>query len=70
MSAIPKQFRACVYDQPGKISTKIEILETPELGPGEVLINLYVLISPNTLKQATDTDTDSRSKDSFERLPF
>lgn len=46
MSEIPKQFKACVYDQPGKISTKIETLETPDPGPGEVLINLYVFDSP------------------------
>ena len=44
MSEIPKQFKACVYDEPGKISTKIETLQTPEPGYGEVLINLYVLV--------------------------
>ena len=38
---VPKQYKACVYDQPGKISTKVETLDTPEPGPGEVLINLY-----------------------------
>ena len=40
---IPKQYKACIYNDPGKISTKIEILDMPEPGPGEVLINLYVL---------------------------
>ncbi|KAI9818231.1 MAG: hypothetical protein M1827_000856 [Pycnora praestabilis] len=40
MVDIPKHHRACVFDQPGKISTKIEMLDTPEPGPGEVLINL------------------------------
>ncbi len=40
---ITKQYKACVYDDPGKISTKIEMLDMPEPGPGEVLINLYVL---------------------------
>ena len=44
MSDIPKQFKACVYDEPGKNSTKIETLQTPEPGHGEVLINLYVLV--------------------------
>ena len=44
MSEIPKQFKACVYDEPGKISTKIETLQTPEPGHGEVLINLCVLV--------------------------
>ena len=39
---IPKQYKACVYDDPGKVSTKIEMLDMPEPGPGEVLINLYV----------------------------
>ncbi|KAL9014525.1 MAG: hypothetical protein Q9173_000826 [Seirophora scorigena] len=37
---IPKQYKAAVYDAPGKISTKIETLDTPEPGPGEVLIKL------------------------------
>lgn len=39
---IPKQYKAVVYDEPGKISTKIETLDTPEPGPGEVLINMYI----------------------------
>lgn len=43
---IPQTYKAAVYDQPGKISTKIEELKTPEPGPGEVLINLYQLLSP------------------------
>ncbi|OCK74272.1 GroES-like protein [Lepidopterella palustris CBS 459.81] len=37
---IPKTYKAAVYDKPGSISTKIEMLETPEPGPGQVLINL------------------------------
>lgn len=39
---IPKKHKAAVYDKPGSISTKIEELDTPEPGFGEVLINLYV----------------------------
>ena len=39
---LPKQYHACVYDAPGKISTKVELLDMPEPGPGEVLIHLYV----------------------------
>lgn len=39
---IPKQHKAAVYDKPGTISTKIEMVDTPEPGVGEVLINLYV----------------------------
>jgi alcohol dehydrogenase, propanol-preferring len=37
---IPKKYKAVVYDKPGTISTKIEELEVPEPGPGQVLINL------------------------------
>lgn len=39
---IPKKHKAAVYDKPGSISTKIEELDVPEPGPGEVLINLCV----------------------------
>lgn len=39
---IPKKHKAIVYDKPGSISTKVEELDVPEPGPGEVLINLYV----------------------------
>ena len=39
---IPKKHKAAVYDKPGSISTKIEELDVPEPGPGEVLINLSV----------------------------
>lgn len=37
---IPSHYKALVYDKPGEISTKIETLETPKPGVGEVLINL------------------------------
>ncbi|KAF2131043.1 alcohol dehydrogenase-like protein [Dothidotthia symphoricarpi CBS 119687] len=40
MTEIPKKYKAAVYDKPGSISTKIEELDMPEPGPGEVLINL------------------------------
>ncbi|MCJ1397092.1 hypothetical protein MMC11_000284 [Xylographa trunciseda] len=43
---IPKQHKACVYDKPGTASTKVEMIDTPEPGPGEVLINLYASIPP------------------------
>lgn len=39
---IPKKYKGLIYDKPGTISTKIEELDMPEPGPGEVLINLYV----------------------------
>lgn len=41
MAALPKQYKACVYDEPGKVSTKVVDLDMPEPGSGEVLINLY-----------------------------
>lgn len=37
---IPKKYKAVVYDKPGTISTKIEELDTPEPGAGEVLVRL------------------------------
>ncbi|KAK2750140.1 hypothetical protein FQN57_004636 [Myotisia sp. PD_48] len=37
---IPKQAKAAVYDKPGTVSTKVELVDVPEPGPGEVLINL------------------------------
>lgn len=39
---IPKTHKAAVYDEPGKISIAVTDVETPEPGPGEVLINLFV----------------------------
>jgi alcohol dehydrogenase, propanol-preferring len=41
MADLPKKYKAVIYDKPGSISTKIEELDMPEPGPGEVLINLY-----------------------------
>lgn len=42
MAEIPKQYKACCYDAPGKNSIEIRSdMEVPEPGPGEVLINLY-----------------------------
>lgn len=37
---IPKKYKAVIYDKPGTLSTKVVELDTPEPGPGEVLINL------------------------------
>lgn len=45
MSELPRTYKACVYDQPGKISTKVVDLDMPEPGSGEVLINLSVSFS-------------------------
>ena len=41
---LPKKYKAAVYDKPGEISTKVEELDIPEPGAGEVLINLYVFL--------------------------
>lgn len=40
MADIPKKYKAVIYDEPGKVSTKVVELDTPEPGPGEVLVNL------------------------------
>lgn len=37
---VPARHKAVIYDQPGKLSTKIEEIETPKPGGGEVLVNL------------------------------
>lgn len=37
---IPKKYKAAVYDTPGKVSTKVVELDTPEPGYGQVLIRL------------------------------
>lgn len=42
---IPRRYKAAVYDKPGTISTKIEKLETPEPGPGDILVRLCVMCS-------------------------
>lgn len=39
--ALPSKYKAAVYDQPGKISTKIVELDMPEPAAGDVLIKLY-----------------------------
>lgn len=55
MTELPRTYKACVYDEPGKISTKVVDLDMPEPGPGEVLINLSVnaiALSTLTLNQA------------------
>jgi len=41
---VPNKHKAIVYDNPGSISTKIEEIDTPRPGTGEVLVNLYVQI--------------------------
>ena len=40
---IPKKHKAAIYDKPGSISTKVVEVDTPEPGPGDILVNLYVL---------------------------
>lgn len=38
--AIPKTHKACVYADVGKCSIEVRDVETPEPGPGEVLVKL------------------------------
>ncbi|KAL8707902.1 MAG: hypothetical protein Q9220_007122 [cf. Caloplaca sp. 1 TL-2023] len=54
---IPSQYKAVVYDDPGKISTSVDTLKTPEPGPGEVLIRLYGA-SPGTFQQYVTSQAD------------
>jgi len=44
-SDLPKTYKACIYDSPGKISTKVVDLDMPEPGAAEVLVKLYVCTS-------------------------
>ncbi|KAI1809766.1 alcohol dehydrogenase-like protein [Poronia punctata] len=37
---VPKTHKACVYSEPGKCAIEIRDVETPEPGPGEVLVKL------------------------------
>lgn len=37
---IPKKYKAIIYDKPGTISTKVEELDTPEPGAGDVLVRM------------------------------
>lgn len=37
---LPQKYKAMIYDQPGKISTKMVELDMPEPAAGEVLIKL------------------------------
>lgn len=39
-SKVPKMHKACVYDNPGSCSIAVRQVETPEPGPGEVLVKL------------------------------
>jgi propanol-preferring alcohol dehydrogenase len=38
--SIPKKHRAVVYDKPGQLSTKVIEIDTPEPGPGQVLVKM------------------------------
>ena len=46
---VPKQYKAAVYDRPGILSTRVETLDMPDPGAGEVLIHLYES-SPSAVK--------------------
>ncbi|KUL87247.1 hypothetical protein ZTR_03354 [Talaromyces verruculosus] len=40
--SIPQKQKAAIYDQPGKISTKVVEIDVPEPGAGEILVNFGV----------------------------
>lgn len=71
MSDLPKTYKACVYDEPGKISTKVVDLDMPEPGPGEVLINLSVFTCTSSTAHPHHCQYQlTRPKDAFWRLPL
>ena len=44
MADLPKEYKACCYNAPGKNSIEIRNdMQVPEPGPGQVLINLCAL---------------------------
>jgi propanol-preferring alcohol dehydrogenase len=54
---IPAKQKAVIYDQPGKVSTKVVEIDVPEPSAGEVLINLYVHADFSTsIGNSTDND--------------
>jgi len=62
MSELPSTYKACVYDEPGKISTKVVDLDMPEPGPGEVLINLCVVSPKQSLQDKTQPQNPPNQK--------
>lgn len=42
--ALPKTYKAAIYDEPGKISAKVVEKDMPEPAAGDVLIRLCVLV--------------------------
>lgn len=38
--SIPEKHLAVVYDKPGTVSTKVVEVDTPEPGPGQVLVKM------------------------------
>lgn len=51
--ALPSKYKAVIYDQPGKISTKVVELDMPEPAAGDVLIKLYANTTMVRLNQIT-----------------
>lgn len=51
--ALPSKYKAAIYDQPGKISTKVVELDMPEPAAGDVLIKLYANTTMVPLNQIT-----------------
>lgn len=63
--ALPSKYKAAIYDQPGKISTKLVDLDMPEPAAGDVLIKLYantIMVLPlNKLNYQKRTNTIPRT---------
>lgn len=55
MADLPTSYKACVFDQPGQISTRVVDIDMPEPGPGEVLVDLSVDRGTQGLRPPTQT---------------
>lgn len=54
--ALPSKYKAAIYDQPGKISTKLVDLDMPEPAAGDVLIKLYANTTMVLPQQITERE--------------
>lgn len=54
-----KKYLAAIYDEPGKISTKVIEKDVPEPAAGDILIKLYLLCLPGATEHETLTTNHS-----------
>lgn len=56
MADLSKSYKACVFDQPGKILTGVVDIDMPEPSPGEMLVDLSVDRGTQGLRPPTQTE--------------